>query len=155
MKKLLTIATLLMVFVAKSFSQDCSTVTTTTDKMTNETTTQADPIIVQGVNFHFFILKEGSICCLATVPSACAEAGKVSILLSDGTKLSITNFDDFNCKGEIMFEVKGKSLEALKTKTISTIRLDLYDYKYVQMDLTDDEKNIFKQDMNCLSTFVK
>ncbi len=85
---------------------------------------------------------------------------KAYILFRDGTRLELTNMDDFNCKGTFgvylskdttVKELK-KQIDFLSTKQIEILRVHTSN-GYVEEELTDHQSNLLMNAINCLSNY--
>lgn len=53
----------------------------------------------------------------------CTEKTEMIILFEDDSKLRLVAWNDFNCKGDAWYNIKGSDIEALSTKPIKKIRV--------------------------------
>ncbi len=54
---------------------------------------------------------------------SCVEKNEMIILFDDDTKLTLTSWNDFNCKGDAWFTISKKDVEQLSSKKIKKVRL--------------------------------
>ena len=52
----------------------------------------------------------------------CDEKDQLIFLFDDGSKISISSWNKFNCKGNAYFNLTEDELNSLKTKLVTTIR---------------------------------
>ena len=68
---------------------------------------------------------------------SCVENNSLIFLFEDSTKVTLTSWNDFNCKGNSYFDLRGKEFEKFSTKKIKAIRFQngrTYEtYTYVLM----------------------
>ena len=74
----------------------------------------------------------------------CDEKDSLIFLFEDGTKITITSWNKFNCEGKAYFDLTEDDLEMLKTKHISTIRfVNGYSFESLTYNLKKEEKGFF------------
>ena len=144
---------------------DCSKlVSTNTDKVTGKSTIGSKNIILvldnegkTGFSFYFLKSKNTLIFSTKAVGSGnCIDDDdKMLILFKDGTRTTIYNDADFNCKAKFTIYFGGsfgkkKQLELLKTKEIETIRV-WTSQSYVQRDLTPKQSKELMNTIKCLT----
>jgi hypothetical protein len=86
----------------------------------------------------------------------CFENDKIFILFEDGTKMEMTSWRDFNCKGDIGFDLHATMREKL-SKPIKGIKFQNgRDYSSFEKMITDlNDKNYFVNVFSALDEYNK
>lgn len=162
MKK--TILTLLIMISMHSMqAQTCADVITIKHDEVEGTTyvSQKYPILLLGNEKSIgmqWIRTEENIKILvikAIGASPCIDKGSdIQFLFRDGTRLTIKNENDFNCKNNVFAYFggvfgKSKTLDILKSKSIKIIRIWTMD-SYVELPFTIEDSQSFTDVINCM-----
>lgn len=76
----------------------------------------------------------------------CVEGVEVIFLFLDGTKITLKNWNDFNCDGDVFITLSKTDKQALLTKELSKIRFtNTRSYKSYTAEIPSDNKDYFIQ----------
>jgi hypothetical protein len=153
----------LLLFAATVSAQDCDMLDIHYDKMDDKSTkTIKKRIAVSESGDKGFIidfLKPSVIIWSIDVvggPSKCIEKGaKLQVLFDDDTRLTMTNNNDFNCKGSFVIYFGGNfrneyNLIQFRTKKIKTMRV-YTSSGYHEEDLNDEVATKLMNTFDCIS----
>ena len=73
----------------------------------------------------------------------CVEGGIMVIKFTDGTKVSMDNWKDFNCDATMYFSLTPEIKKSLATKTVEKIMVQ--NNKYISVTDVPSNKNYFKE----------
>jgi len=160
MKVLISI---LMLLSASLFAQDCDMLDVHYDKMEDKSTKTIKKRIAISASgdkgFVIDFLKPSILIWSIDVvggPSKCIEKNaKLQVLFDDDTRLTMTNVNDFNCKGSFVIYFGGNfgneyNLIQFRTKKIKTMRV-YTSSGYVQEDLSDEIATKLMNTFDCIS----
>jgi hypothetical protein len=81
----------------------------------------------------------------------CVEKTELLFLFEDNSKLSITSWNEFNCKGNAWYQLSSKQISELSTKEIKKIRVtNGRNYKSYTHEIENDDKNYFLGLSKCI-----
>ncbi len=105
-----------------------------TDEMTDKTSYQASRHLnlSEGKNSAeiFFALKmqnnklvQDNLCIQMNIGGGCVEKNKIIIMFSNGNKMALTCWNDFNCDGNAWFNLSNEQCKQLSTLQVDKIRI--------------------------------
>jgi prepilin-type processing-associated H-X9-DG protein len=156
-----------------AFSQDtndCQRWTTVkTDSVTGkDTRVSRDALLVSadggktGLSIYSFLNSTGKVIIVsiqAMGAGKCVDKGdKINILFLDGSKLDLTNTNDFNCDGSSTLYFGGglgrhDELNLLLANRIKTMRVWTRD-DYMQVDFKEADATAFSRTLECLASSI-
>ncbi len=154
---------MLMLMSVSLFAQDCDMLDIHYDKMDDKKTLTIKKRIAvsESGNKGFVIdfLKPSILIWSIDVvggPSKCIEKGaKLQVLFDDDTRITMTNVNDFNCKGSFVIYFGGNfgneyNLTQFRTKRIKTMRV-YTSSGYLQEDLSVEVATKLMNTFDCIS----
>jgi hypothetical protein len=74
----------------------------------------------------------------------CDENDEMIFLFEDGTKITITSWNKFNCEGKVYFDLSNNELDMLKSKNVTAIRFkNGYSSDSLTYSLKKEEQGFF------------
>jgi hypothetical protein len=154
---------MLMLVSASLFAQDCDMLDIHYDKMDDKSTKTIKKRIAISASgekgFVIDFLKPSILIWSIDVvggPSKCIDKGaKLQVLFDDDTRITMTNINDFNCKGSFVIYFGGNfgkeyELNLFRTKKIKTMRV-YTSSGYHQEDLSDEIAIKMMNTFDCIS----
>jgi hypothetical protein len=149
-KTILTAA--ITVFTLLSYSQDSVYIIKDYDAMNEKTYIYPNRGMVvanedktKGFRLSPFITQDFKVGMLTAVivgVGSCHENNEIIILFEDGSKITKTSWNKFNCKGDSYFNLSDKDLDKLRTTKLSKIRItNGYSHESFTEDVKDSDKD--------------